>query len=229
QSGDNIDVNVAVSPTEGDTKVSFYFSKRASGGTGSPIVENLSASSGSVSTVWNTGGISTGTYYIFAKTTDDVNPPIITYYTSPVVINNSGIQPPTDLQGSRTGSTAALTWKPSTSPNVIGYNVLYTDEPYVGGYKYHKSTNYEDQAVIENLDPEKEYCFCVAAFDDNGNSSIESNKYCTSELGTPEISLNRTSLTFGAVSNGESTSSQRIFISNSQNGTLNWTLTSSES
>jgi hypothetical protein len=229
QAEDKININVSVNPTAADTKVSFYFSKRASGGTGAPIVENLSASSGIVSTQWNTDSITTGTYYIFAKTTDDLNPPVITYYTSPIVINNSGIEPPTDLQGTRTGSTATLTWKPSTSPTVIGYNVLYTDELDVGGYKYQKSSNYNDQAVMENLDPGKEYCFCVVAFDNNGDFSIESNKYCTAEAGTPEISLNRTSLTFGSLLNGVATSSQRIFISNTQNGTLNWTSFSSES
>jgi hypothetical protein len=228
KSGNTVSIEASVNPPGVDTRVSFYYSERASGGTGVPIVENISTSNGTTSTSWDFSNVPTGTYYIFAKTYDNLNAPIITYYTTPLIIDNIGIKPPTDLLGTTTGNTVTLTWKPSTNPAVVGYQVLYTDEPTIGGYKYRKVSFYNDQAVIEDLDPDKVYCFCVKAFNNNGNFSIESNTYCTGQVVPVKISLNRKSLTFGAILNGEPSFSQPIIIS-SNNGILNWTAVSSDS
>jgi hypothetical protein len=228
QSGNTVNIEASVNPSEADTRISFYYSDRASGGTGIPIVENTSTSNGTASVSWDFSNVPTGTYYIFAKTYDNLNAPIITYYTTPLVIDNSGIKPPTGLLGTTTGNTVTLTWEPSTNPTVVGYQVLYTDEPTVGGYKYRKVSIYNDQAFIEGLDPNQVYCFCVKAFNNNGNFSIESNTYCTGQVVPAKISLNRESLTFGAISNGGPSFSQSIIIS-SNSGILNWTAVSSDS
>nr|NIM16888.1 hypothetical protein [Candidatus Aminicenantes bacterium]NIM83619.1 hypothetical protein [Candidatus Aminicenantes bacterium]NIN23018.1 hypothetical protein [Candidatus Aminicenantes bacterium]NIN89667.1 hypothetical protein [Candidatus Aminicenantes bacterium]NIO86217.1 hypothetical protein [Candidatus Aminicenantes bacterium] len=76
QSGNTVNIKASVSSAESDTRISFYYSERASGSTGSPIVENLPASSGTVSTSWDTSTVTTGTYYLFAKTYGNQNAPI---------------------------------------------------------------------------------------------------------------------------------------------------------
>ncbi len=180
QSGNTVDISVNISEPRADTRVSFYFSSQASGGSGSPIAEEISASKGTASITWDTSLISTGTYYIFSKTIDKVNPPVLTYYKTPITINQSGIVPPGALKGSRNGSTVTLSWKPSTTPSVVGYKALYTDHPDIPGYKFQKTSLYPDQTEVENLDPGKHYRFCVVAFDHTGLSSLESNTYTTS-------------------------------------------------
>jgi len=144
-------------------------------------------SGGLVSVSWDTTQVDDGTYYLFAKTFDDSNLMVVTYYGEPIIINNKGIEPPTNLEGSRSGDTVYLNWTESQTSGVIGYTVLYTDEPEIGGYKYQKGANERNQAEISNLDPNKEYRFAVIAFDGNGNFSIESNTYYTSGDGDTNV------------------------------------------
>ncbi len=229
QSGNKVDIKASVNPYEADTKISFYYSEKASGGTGSPIVEDISTSNGAVSASWNIADVSTGTYYIFAKTYDNLNAPVMTYYSSPLVINNSGIQPPTNLQGTFAGDAVTLTWKPSISSTVVGYKILYTDEPNIGGYKYQKGSNYKDQTVIENLDSTKAYRFCVVAFDKNGNLSKESNSYTTTgTTGTPEIALSPGTFHFGGTPDGIKTGTRILLVSNKGSGSLDWTVSTNQ-
>jgi hypothetical protein len=53
-------------------------------------------------------------------------------------------------------------------------------------------------------------------------------KVYTTTTGKPEISLNRTSITFGTILNGQAPPSQNIIISNTKTGILNWASTPSE-
>jgi Leucine-rich repeat (LRR) protein len=228
RSGNKLNIKASVIPARNDITVSLYFSERSSGGTGSLIVENLNAASGTISTDWDTSSMASGTYYIYAKTYDNLNAPVLTYYDSSIVIDNSSIQAPQNLNGSTSGDTVELTWTPSKSSSVIGYKVLYTDEPNIGGYKYQKSTILNNKATIEDLNVNKTYRFCVVAFDNNGNLSTESNTYTTGSFGTPEIGLSPNTFYFGGTSNGYKTGSQVLIVSNKGSGSLNWTVSTDQ-
>lgn len=227
KSDNNVEINASVNKAQKSSRVSFFYSQKASGHTGSPIVEKLPVTNGKVSATWDISSVQSGTYFIFSKTYDDKNPPVVTYHTSPISIDHNIIAPPTELQGSFAGDSATLTWTPSKSKSVVGYSVRYTDEPEVGGYKYQKSAATKDYAFIEGLDPEKDYCFKVVAFDQDGNFSSESNTYCKSYETLPKIDLDRTSLTFGTLVNKQP-SAQTINISNGGSGKLKWSADSPE-
>jgi hypothetical protein len=225
RSGNEINIKVSVTPTKNDATVGLYFSERSSGGTGSLIAENLSSTNGIISTVWDTASTASGTYYIYAKTCDNRNAPVLTYYDSSIVIDNSGIQAPQNLKGYASVDTVELTWIPSKSSSVVGYKILYTDETDIGGYKYQKGSIFHNQATIEDLNLlNNAYRFCVVAFDKNGNLSIESNTYTTGYSGTPEIGLTPRTFYFGGTTNGYKTDSQVLIVRNKGNGSLNWTV-----
>ena len=177
-----------VSPTTDATTVSFFYSRTASGQTGTVIAKDVPAKTGIAQATWNTAGMLDGTYYIFAKADDAMNPPTVLYYEQPVVVNNSGLAPPSGLTGTRAGDTASLSWTPSAAPDVAGYDVLYTDEPLVAGTKFTVHSAVASQATVTGLNPAKEYRFCVAAYDREGRFSVESNSVTLKNVPPPVVS-----------------------------------------
>ena len=177
-----------VSPTTDTTTVSFFYSRSSTGQTWTVIAKDLPAKSGIVSTAWNTTGMVDGTYYIFAKADDGMNPPTVLYYSQPVVVNNAGLAPPSGLTGTRSGASAALAWTASPDSSVAGYDVLYTDEPLVAGTKFTVHSAVASQATVTGLNPAKEYRFCVAAYDREGRFSVESNSVTLKSVPPPVIS-----------------------------------------
>ncbi|MBF0102483.1 MAG: fibronectin type III domain-containing protein [Desulfobacterales bacterium] len=172
---DKIDIQATVTPASSETKVSFFISEEASGGMGEPIAENLSSSSGMVSSTWDTTGLSGGTYYLFARTDNGNNPPVITYYANPLQIGSKSIQPPTDLSGSFSGTKCQLQWTSvPTDSGVAGYRVLYTDNPALPGYAFSITASTENSSLVEGLQSDMEYRFAVVAYDENGNESAPS-------------------------------------------------------
>jgi hypothetical protein len=229
KSGNKLNIKAAVIPAQNDITVSFYFSERSSGGTGNLIAENLNAASGIVSTVWETSAIATGTYYIYAKTYDNLNAPVLTYYNPAIVIDNSNIQAPQNLRGTTSGDTVELNWTPSQSLSVAGYKVLYTDEPNTGGYKYQKSTILNNQSTIGGLNLNKVYRFCVVAFDENGGLSMESNSFTNKvSNGTPEIDLSPGNFYFGGNTNGVNSGTRNLLITNKGSGSLEWIVSTNQ-
>ncbi len=92
------------------------------------------------------------------------------------------------VSGTRTGDTANLTWTPSTSPDIGGYVILYTEEPEVYGYKFKVHSVFGDRGIVEGLDTSKVYRFAVVAYDKNGKFSLESNSITLANTPPPVIS-----------------------------------------
>jgi PKD repeat protein len=173
----SVGIQASVSPTTSNTKVSFYFSDEASGGMGEPIVENLSAASGSVSATWNTSGVTQATYYLFARTDDGKNPPLVTYYGNAISVGGGTLQPPTNLSGSLSGTACDLQWAASPSAGVKGYRVLYTDSPSAPGYPFSVTAPTGTSVRAEGLDSSGQYRFAAVAFDGAGNESAPSEPW----------------------------------------------------
>jgi PKD repeat protein len=175
----SVGVQASVSPTSPDTKVSLFFSEESAGGMGQPVVENLSAASGSVSTTWNTSGLTAGTYYLFARTDDGKNPPLVTYHANPVAVGGSPLQPPTNLSGSFSGTACDLQWTASPSAGVAGYRVLYTDSPSSPGYPSGVTAPAGTSSRVESLTAGGSYRFAVVAWDAGGSESAPSVPWYT--------------------------------------------------
>lgn len=176
----SVGIQASVNPASANTKVSFYFSDEASGGMGEPFVQDLSAASGTVNATWDTSGMTGGTYYLFARTDDGKNPPVVTYYANPIAVGTVTIQPPSNLTGTVSGTSCHLQWAASPSPGVNGYRVLYTDSPALPGYASSVTVLAGVEALVEDLQADKEYRFAVVAFDENGNDSAYSEPWYTS-------------------------------------------------
>ncbi len=170
-----VSIQASVRPASSLTKVSLFVSDLADGGMGEPIAENLSAASGTVSAVWNAQGVTGGTYYLFARTDDGKNPPVITYYANPLQIGSGAIKPPTNLTGSFSGTVCQLQWTAPPSAGVKGYRILYTDSPALPGYPFGVTAPAGTGARVEGLRAGGKYRFAVVAFDGAGNESAPSS------------------------------------------------------
>jgi len=178
----SVGIQASVNPASADTRVSFFFSDEASDGMGQPIVENLSAASGTVSTTWDTSGVTAATYYLFSRTDDGKNPPLVTYYANPIAVGGSTLQPPVNLSGSFSGTACDLQWAASPSEGVAGYRVLYTDVPAGPGYPNSITAPAGTSARVEGLVAGSSYRFAAVAYDASGSESAPSEPWYN---GTP--------------------------------------------
>jgi PKD repeat protein len=174
QSGDAVNISLAVTPASPDTKVGIFFSQDAGASAGEPVALDLPATSGTVNATWDTATLATGSYYLFATVEDGKNPSVVVRHAQPVTVARGNLSGPTGLHGTRAGERANLAWTPSNSPSAAGYNILYTDTPEVPGFKEAVASTLPDRATVEGLDAEKTYRFAVQASDAQGNLSPES-------------------------------------------------------
>lgn len=184
----SVALSIRVAPTSPETAVTFFYSRSASGDTGTVIAKNVSASSGVASCTWDTMDVPDGTYYVFAKADDGKNPPVVLYHGQPIVVDASGLEPPTGLAVAREGTTARLTWTPSSDERVVGYDVLYTDEAASPGTRYILQAPAGSGATVEAIDVNKSYRFCVVGYDREGRFSVESASATLQRIPPPEVS-----------------------------------------
>lgn len=180
-------INFSVAPASEDTKVSVYYTDSPDRGNGLLIEDNLTSSDGNFSVDFDTSNIESGNYLIFVKADDGKNPDESFYYQNQLAVNKNLVTPPTNLTGVRAGESATLNWTQSTSENVAGYMVLYTDEPDVYGYKFRLSAVLPDTITVSELKLDQTYRFAVIAFDKEGNYSLESNSIKLANLPPPQI------------------------------------------
>lgn len=178
-SGTTASLDAAVVPASAGTTVRFLLGRGTADGGGEPVTEALDASSGSVSTVVDLGAAPSGRYVLLALTDDGMNPPVLTAYTEPIVLDTESIRPPTGLTGTRSGTRVDLRWTPSPTAGVAAYTVLYTDTPDAGTFRYGSTALNRDRASIGGLDPSKSYRFAVQASNADGASSPESEPWYT--------------------------------------------------
>jgi len=169
-----VNIQAAIQPVSTGTTVSFFISEQADSGLGTPIAENLPATSGTVSTTWNTNGVTGGAYYLFARTDDGKNPPVITYYSQPIQVGTDTVKPPANLTGTFSGTVCQVQWDASPTSGVKGYRVLYTDNLALPGYPAAVTAPAGLSAQIENLKAGGQYRLAVVAFDGAGNESVPS-------------------------------------------------------
>lgn len=170
-SGTSTSIVASVTPASTSTKVALFFSRIHDGLPEGTIAADLPATSGSVAATWDTTPLPSGTYYLFAVTDDGRNAPVTTYHATPITIDTGGLAPPTNLQAVRSGETVTLTWTPSTSTAVVGYTVMYTDQPDQPGYTGSAPALRPNGATVVNLGYSRSYRFCVVGYDLGGNTS----------------------------------------------------------
>ncbi|MGV8039661.1 MAG: fibronectin type III domain-containing protein [Thermoanaerobaculaceae bacterium] len=170
-SGASTAITVTVAPPSTGTTVALYYSRTPGGLPDGEIASGLSAGSGTVTATWDTSAVASGAYYLSAITEDGRNGPVTTTYPTPVTLDVGGLNPPTNLQAVRSGDMVTLTWTPSTTAAVVGYEVRYTDTPDQPGYPQSISAPVPNGMTVNSLGYSRSYRFCVAAYDLDGRFS----------------------------------------------------------
>jgi fibronectin type 3 domain-containing protein len=121
-------------------------------------------------------GIAEGVTYFFVVTAFDSSGQESIYsteisYTVPTLERPGSI---TSIQPQLAPTVVTLTWDPSPSDGVAGYNVYYG--PYDGYYPYEVSVTGTNQATVYGLLDGATYYFVVKAYDNSGQESDPSSQ-----------------------------------------------------
>ncbi len=105
--------------------MALYYNATDSNTAGTLITQGLSLSG---SYLWDASQIKTGDYYLYARSDDRKNAPIVRYFTQTVSVNNT-IAPaaPASVQASSTPKWQNLDvcWTRAPEADVVGYHVYY--------------------------------------------------------------------------------------------------------
>lgn len=111
-SGPEVTIEYEVSEAESEVEVSLFYNDNKEELDGIPIATGIKTANGIHSFVWNTEGVATGNYFIYAEVMDDVNPPQSNYAEGQVEITEEA-----DLSVTKTADTDLAE---------VGGNITYT-------------------------------------------------------------------------------------------------------
>ncbi len=111
-SGGNVAINYKAFDADSNAKISLFYDTDNQGFDGIKIANNLDEKDGAGNFVWNTEGVPTGDYYIYAMVMDENNAPVFTYSPGRVRVNEAA-----DLSVTKTANA---------DPVVVGNNLTYT-------------------------------------------------------------------------------------------------------
>jgi len=140
-------------------------------------------------------------------------PTVTTNSVSSITSNSAVCGGNVTLDGGSTVTTRGVCW--STSSNPTTANSKTTNGSGTGSFT----------SNISGLNPSTPYYVRAYATNSMGTSYGSSRSFTTEGMGQPKISINRSKLNYGAIGN-KITGSQAISVSNSGNGTLNWSASS---
>ncbi len=117
--------------------------------------------------VWNTTGLPTGRYYIYAMISDGKNLPVFSAYSadSVSVIHPSAPAPPAGFTARAESNGIHCTWDASATPDVF-YTVMYDDKPMESTDRFENSIVAEGttERIIASLTFGRTYRLAVNAF-----------------------------------------------------------------
>ncbi|MCC3424564.1 MAG: DUF11 domain-containing protein [Microcoleus sp. PH2017_01_SCD_O_A] len=111
-SGQNVTINYSAFDSDSTAKVSLFYDNDNQGFDGILIKDGLEEKDGAGNFVWNTQGIATGDYYVYAMAMDENNAPVFSYAPLPIKVTESA-----DLSVTKTADRDTA---------IPGSNVTYT-------------------------------------------------------------------------------------------------------
>ncbi|MEG4967508.1 hypothetical protein QUB11_12860 [Microcoleus sp. B6-A1] len=111
-SGQNVTINYNTFDADSTAKVSLFYDNDNQGFDGILIKDGLEEKDGAGNFVWNTQGIATGDYYVYAMAMDENNAPVFSYAPLPIKVTESA-----DLSVTKTADRDTA---------IPGSNVTYT-------------------------------------------------------------------------------------------------------
>ena len=158
--------------TEPNTIIGLYYDTDRDGMDGTPLVNGLDALDANDTFVWDTNGVPTGIYYVYAKIDDDHQVPSFSYSVGRViVIDQNAPPPPTNLAAAPTGAEGELLlrWTDSTEPNLHHYNVYYAPDAAGEDVGQMVIADNKDTFVLRGLIYGETYRITVQSVDDANN------------------------------------------------------------
>jgi len=185
-SGQNVTINYNAFDADSTAKVSLFYDNDNKGFDGILIKGGLEEKDGAGNFVWNTQGIPTGDYYVYAMAMDENNAPVFSYSVAPIKVTESA-----DLSVTKTADSDTAT--PGTNVN---YTVAVTNN----------GTDSAKGAILTETLPEG--AKFVSA---NVTPTKQSGNELTFDLGDlPKGQISTVNITVTAPTNGEITSTSSI-------------------
>jgi hypothetical protein len=169
----NYQIQWSAKDTDDEAEVSLYYDDDSAGHDGTLIVEGLSESQ--TSYTWDTTGVATGEYYVYAVADDHRNAPVTVYGFGTVKVTNiTAPAAPTGLSVESGDGYLNLEWMANIEPDLAGYKVYYgtASRSYdqvrdVGG-----TTSFRALGLTNGT----KYYLAVTAYDSSGNESSYSQE-----------------------------------------------------
>jgi hypothetical protein len=174
--------------SDSDAVISLYYDTDRRGADGVLIATGVSQDNDPDSYVWDTTGVPTGDYYVYAVISDGNNVPAICYSTGRVrVVDPDGPAALTGLNAPEgTDTSVRLVWDTSSAPDLSHYLVRLTSD---AAGEFYEQTVAASQAetLISDLTPGETYRVTVAAVDTGGHIGQESSPIIVVAGGTATV------------------------------------------
>jgi len=171
--GPMVDVGFEAFDNDSNAQISFYYDRDRTGFDGIPIVGGIAEQDGAGTYHWNTTGVPTGDYYLYAIIQDGENPPVAAYAPGRVTVLDPSAPGQVQNLDARWagGNGVRLAW--DALPGAFTYIVKYTAD--AAGEFYTDSVGIDGtQTIITGLVPDETYRFAVQAVDEAGHVGSES-------------------------------------------------------
>ncbi|MDP6545185.1 MAG: fibronectin type III domain-containing protein [Phycisphaerae bacterium] len=176
-SSSTVNLTWADADSDSDATISLFYDTDREGSDGTLIVSGISEDDLADAYAWDTTGMTTGDYYVYAVIDDGANVPVVSYATGRVSV----IDP--DTPGQVTGlnapegtdTTARLTWDASAAADLDHYLIRLTDDAAGEFYQEVVSPGDTTEFILDGLTDGETYRVSVAAVDTDGHVGADSD------------------------------------------------------
>jgi Ca2+-binding RTX toxin-like protein len=164
--------------SDSNSEISFFYDQDGTGYDGIPIAGYAPETDGEGSFVWDTNGVTSGRYYIYAMIDDGNSFPSFTYLPNSFEIQEAGL-PDTVLAVSARpvgDDSIEVYWQATDDEDVAEYIVEYDEEAsfVVENRMVATLDGTQNRVIINNLVPGETFRFVVRAVDKDGNAGLQS-------------------------------------------------------
>jgi hypothetical protein len=162
--------------SDSDAMISLYYDTDRSGADGTLITTGISENDVCNNYPWNTAGLPTGDYYVYAVIRDGVNMPAISYATGLVsVVDPDAPAQITSVNAPfESGSSVKISWEASSATDLDHYLIRITAHAAGEGYESTVATT-DAEWFLDGLTTGGSYRVAIAAVDHDGHIGSNSD------------------------------------------------------
>lgn len=170
---------------DSDATINLYYDDDRVGADGVLIAEGIREDDPADAFTWDTSGVPTGDYYVYAMIDDGTNMPEFSYSTGRVSVVQEGAPAAVELLRATTvaADTVELDWNPAPEGAVDHYLVRWTNAASGESYQHVQSTA-DAHLMLDSLTVGETYRISVSAVDGQGRVSRPSDSILVVAGGT---------------------------------------------